>query len=170
MESSSLRKRSETGKECLFEPQKSLLGAQEFFGGPRVARFGPNCHRLVKLIGPNLPLLGSLKGPQSTQGTTYLWAPTPPQIHFYVLMTTAPEAVSLYFMILYGNELSSILGYPPTDKMHHLGFARLPFTKLFSLCPHHQDHHRHQQFKSSAECKVLHLNLATHVEGTNTQD
>ena len=50
MEPPSSRKRPKTGKKGPFGPQKTLLGAPELLGGPRVASLGPNGHRLVRLM------------------------------------------------------------------------------------------------------------------------
>jgi len=121
MEPSSLRKLSKTCNKCLFGPRGARFGLKSFgkchclvrlmitthFGlvsgffwapsGPKRARFGPKCPRdqiwSQMSSGPNS---------RGRIGTSD---------NFYVLMTTGPEAVSLYFMVLHGIELYSIVLY-----------------------------------------------------------
>ena len=79
LEPPSSRKRSKTGKKGLFWPQNTLLGNPEVLRGPRGARFGPNCHCLVKpmittqfgLVSgpfwPKMPLFGASEVSQVTR-------------------------------------------------------------------------------------------------------
>ena len=102
---------------------------QKFYNQGLPPRFGPNYHRLVKLMintqfvlvsgpfWPKMPLLGASEVPPSDQ----IWSQMSPgpnsrgsigtSDNFYVLKTTGPEAVLLYCLVLHVIELYSVVLY-----------------------------------------------------------
>ena len=111
LEPPSSRKRSKTGKKGLFWPQNTLLGTPEVLRGPRGARFGPNCHRLVKLMittqfglvsgpfWPKMPLLGASEVSQVTRFGCFIVLHV---IELYSIVLYAIHngiAISLYCMV-----------------------------------------------------------------------